>query len=182
MTTQRCILADGSQGFKWGNSGIGRVTKQEALRDGIALLSKGGPGSGPHPGQGHKDDPGHTPASQKLKDRFDRSKGNFADNLREMDPEMIASVHGLSHEEATHVYNHVQSKTNPNFKPKADGGDLSKGSEDQPRDDNGRWSGGGDGLHSFSGHEKTSQKDLLMHQFAADMASRSLAEQYDKKG
>jgi hypothetical protein len=41
MSLQRCSLADGTQGWKWGNSGLGRLTKREALRDGVTAMSKG---------------------------------------------------------------------------------------------------------------------------------------------
>ena len=56
---------------------------------------------------------GKTPASDKLISRFDRSTGNFADNLREHDVQDIMSAHGLSQSEAQRVFDHVQSKTRP---------------------------------------------------------------------
>lgn len=39
MSAQRCLLASGEIGWKWGNAGIGRTTKLEALRDGVAKLT-----------------------------------------------------------------------------------------------------------------------------------------------
>lgn len=51
--------------------------------------------------------------ADKLIKRFDKSTGNFADNLHEMDAEDIASQFGLPKAEATRVYNHVQKATTP---------------------------------------------------------------------
>lgn len=76
-------------------------------------MEKGGPGSGPRPGSGGKKEGKGSvpPKAAALIARYEKSKGNFVDNLREHGVEDIMSAHGLTQGEAQAVHDHIHSKT-----------------------------------------------------------------------